>query len=41
MIVRGGDITGPVRESADVCIIGSGCGGGAGAKILAEHFARL
>lgn len=36
MIMRGGDITGPVRESADVCIIGSGCGGGASAKILAE-----
>jgi choline dehydrogenase-like flavoprotein len=36
MIVRGKDITGPVRESADVCIIGSGCGGGASAKILAE-----
>ena len=26
----------PVRESSDVCIIGSGCGGGASAKILAE-----
>jgi choline dehydrogenase-like flavoprotein len=36
MIVRGSDITGPVRESADVCIIGSGCGGGASAKVLAE-----
>ena len=36
MIIRGDDITGPVRESADVCIIGSGCGGGASAKILAE-----
>jgi choline dehydrogenase-like flavoprotein len=36
MIVRGKDITGPLRESADVCIIGSGCGGGASAKILAE-----
>lgn len=36
MIVRGSDISSPVRESADVCIIGSGCGGGASAKILAE-----
>jgi choline dehydrogenase-like flavoprotein len=36
MIIRGSDITGPVRETADVCIIGSGCGGGASAKILAE-----
>jgi len=36
VILRGKDITGAVRESADVCIIGSGCGGGASAKILAE-----
>jgi choline dehydrogenase-like flavoprotein len=36
MIVRGKDIAGPLRESADVCIIGSGCGGGPSAKILAE-----
>ncbi|MCX6132726.1 MAG: GMC family oxidoreductase [Ignavibacteriales bacterium] len=36
MIVQGKDIKGPVRESADVCIIGSGCGGGASAKVLAE-----
>ena len=36
MIVQSRDITGPVRESADVCIVGSGCGGGASAKILAE-----
>jgi len=36
MIIRGDDITGPVRETADVCIIGSGCGGGASAKVLAE-----
>jgi choline dehydrogenase-like flavoprotein len=36
MIVRGQEIDKPVRESADVCIIGSGCGGGASAKVLAE-----
>lgn len=36
MIVQAKDISKPVRESADVCIIGSGCGGGACAKILAE-----
>lgn len=36
MILRGRDLSGPVSESADVCIIGSGCGGGATAKILAE-----
>jgi choline dehydrogenase-like flavoprotein len=36
MILCGQDITGPVRESADVCIIGSGCGGGASAKVLAQ-----
>lgn len=36
MIIRGSDIKVPVRESADVCIIGSGCGGGAAAKILSE-----
>jgi choline dehydrogenase-like flavoprotein len=36
MIIRGADIKGPVRETADVCIIGSGCGGGASAKVLAE-----
>ncbi len=36
MIVLGKDIKGPVRESADVCIIGSGCGGGASAKVLSE-----
>ena len=36
MIIRGKEITGPLKESADVCIIGSGCGGGASAKILSE-----
>jgi len=36
MIIQGKDIKAPVRESADVCIIGSGCGGGASAKVLAE-----
>ena len=36
MIIQGKEITGPVRETADVCIVGSGCGGGASAKILAE-----
>jgi choline dehydrogenase-like flavoprotein len=36
MIIRGRDIAKPLSESADVCIIGSGCGGGASAKILAE-----
>jgi choline dehydrogenase-like flavoprotein len=36
MIIRSSDINGPVRESADVCIIGSGCGGGASAKVLSD-----
>lgn len=36
MIIPGSDITTPFRASADVCIIGSGCGGGATAKVLAE-----
>jgi choline dehydrogenase-like flavoprotein len=36
MIVQSKDIDKPVREIADVCIIGSGCGGGASAKVLAE-----
>jgi choline dehydrogenase-like flavoprotein len=35
MIHRGIEINTPVRESADVCIIGSGPGGGASAKVLA------
>ena len=34
MIVQGKDISQSVRESADVCVIGSGCGGGATAKVL-------
>ncbi len=41
MIIRGNTIVGPLRESADVCIIGSGCGGGASAKILAEAGMRV
>jgi len=41
MIIQGRDITGDLRESADVCIIGSGCGGGASAKILAEAGRRV
>lgn len=36
MILQSPDITKPLRESADVCIIGSGCGGGATAKVLSE-----
>jgi choline dehydrogenase-like flavoprotein len=36
MIISGRDIAGHIKESADVCIIGSGCGGGPTAKILAE-----
>ena len=36
MIIESNDIARPLRESADVCIIGSGCGGGASAKTLAE-----
>ncbi len=41
MIVQSKEINKPVRESADVCIIGSGCGGGASAKILAEAGKRV
>ncbi|MBI5463476.1 MAG: GMC family oxidoreductase [Ignavibacteriales bacterium] len=41
MILRGSDITKPIRETADVCIIGSGCGGGPVAKILAEAGKRV
>ena len=41
MIVRGEDLKGPLREAADICIIGSGCGGGATAKCLAENGRRV
>ncbi|HWP81354.1 MAG TPA: GMC family oxidoreductase [Bacteroidota bacterium] len=41
MILDSSGITSDLRESADVCIIGSGCGGGAAAKILAETGKRV
>jgi len=41
MILSGRDMADPIRESADVCIIGSGCGGGPTAKILAEAGHRV
>jgi choline dehydrogenase-like flavoprotein len=41
MIFKGDAIQGPLQASADVCIIGSGCGGGASAKILAEAGRRV
>jgi choline dehydrogenase-like flavoprotein len=41
MIIRGSDIREPLHEAADVCIIGSGCGGGASAKVLAEAGLRV
>jgi choline dehydrogenase-like flavoprotein len=41
MIVRGKDLIGPVRETADVVIVGSGCGGGASAKVLAQAGKRV
>jgi len=41
MVIQGKEISKPVREHADVCIIGSGCGGGASAKILAEAGKRV
>jgi choline dehydrogenase-like flavoprotein len=36
MILKGSDVKGPVRESVDVCVIGSGAGGAVVAKELAQ-----
>jgi choline dehydrogenase-like flavoprotein len=41
MIIRGEELKGPLRETAEICIIGSGCGGGATAKCLAESGRRV
>jgi choline dehydrogenase-like flavoprotein len=41
MILRGRDITASLKETADVIIIGSGCGGGPCAKILAASGRRV
>ncbi|MGB2957535.1 MAG: GMC family oxidoreductase [Bacteroidota bacterium] len=41
MILSGRILADPIKESADVCIIGSGCGGGPTAKILAEAGRRV
>ncbi len=41
MIVRGDELQAPLHGSADICIIGSGCGGGAAAKVLAEAGRRV
>jgi choline dehydrogenase-like flavoprotein len=41
MIIQGREVQGPVKESADVIIIGSGCGGGATAKVLAQSGKRV
>jgi choline dehydrogenase-like flavoprotein len=41
MIIQGKDISKPVRESADVIVIGSGCGGGPVARTLAASGKRV
>jgi len=41
MILSGKQLTGPVRDTADVVVIGSGCGGGASAKVLAAAGKRV